>query len=566
MGERRLGVEAVHRRMGDRIIEEYTLLNVLPRDIADAHLSGVLHIDHLGCWVLKPSELMHDLRFFLRHGLKLGWASLVGTSYPPPKSLEEALLLASNLFRVASTEIANGQLIDFFNVFLAPFVRGLPAKRIRKALRLFILDLSQSVCGGGLPVQVSIGLELIMPSFLADEEAVGPGGEIVGCYGDFVEESLLLASALLEAVSEDEEHKPVFNPNIIVKLRPETVKRREWDRLIFQCHELAAEKGLPYFVNACSKAQTYASYSSNACRVSNDWRDDWELDTLRTGCIDSVALNLPRVSYDADGDEAKFFQLLDERVEMALRALQIKHYMIRQRVKEGLLPFLTQRANGEPYFRLENASHLINVVGLNESVQSLLGKDLHEDGQALSFGQKVMKHLLQIIQEHAKRSGSRTYLSMTPNPEAARRLARLDVERHGWSKVRFQGSRKQPLYTDMMAVPLQAEIPWRERLEIEGAFHRLSPGGHLALLPLPDREKRPEELLSTTKQVLKAGKVGFYAYTRDLSYCTHCRKTFYGILHKCPNCESVKGLVRFRRISSRYMPISDESHVITSFT
>jgi hypothetical protein len=40
-----LGVEAVHGAAGDKVIEEYTLLNVLPRDIADAHLSGSLHLN-----------------------------------------------------------------------------------------------------------------------------------------------------------------------------------------------------------------------------------------------------------------------------------------------------------------------------------------------------------------------------------------------------------------------------------------------------------------------------------------------------------------------------------------
>ena len=59
------------QRAGQSVLGEYTLLNIFPRDIADAHLSGAFHIDGLGTWILKPNEVNHDLRFFLQNGLKL---------------------------------------------------------------------------------------------------------------------------------------------------------------------------------------------------------------------------------------------------------------------------------------------------------------------------------------------------------------------------------------------------------------------------------------------------------------------------------------------------------------
>ena len=58
-------------RAGESVLGEYTLLNIFPRDIADAHLSGAIHIDSLGTWILKPNEVSHDLRFFFQNGVKL---------------------------------------------------------------------------------------------------------------------------------------------------------------------------------------------------------------------------------------------------------------------------------------------------------------------------------------------------------------------------------------------------------------------------------------------------------------------------------------------------------------
>ncbi|MGQ9460082.1 MAG: anaerobic ribonucleoside-triphosphate reductase [Candidatus Bathyarchaeaceae archaeon] len=556
MGTKSLGVEVIHKAAGDAVIEEYTLLNVLPRDIADAHLSGSLHINNLGCWILKPNEFMHDLRFFLQHGLSLGRIDSTGASYLPPKSLESALLTASNILKIAATEISREQTLDFFNIFLAPFAHGLPEDKIKEALRLFVFDLNQSLSNEGLPVEASLGLEFIVPDFLKEKEAIGPNGRKMGLYGDFVEESRLIAYLLLEVMFEDDKHKPIFNPSLIIKIRPEVLKNSECEPLLIKSHLLAAEKGLPYFANLCQKKQDQVSYTATGCRFAADWKEDWELDTLQTGNIDNVIINLPRLSYEAEGRETRFFELLDEQLEMALRALEIKYRTIKQRARDQLLPFLAQEADGDRYFRLENASRLVSFVGLNETMESFLGKALHQDDKTLSFAEKIVKHLSQNIQRYTKKPETRAALAMIPNTDAAKRLAELDLEKYGWAKVRARGTREQPFYTDLAALPLETDISWKERLSIEERFHKLTPGGHLAIIQLADSEQDPNELLSATKEIVGAYAVGLYAFNRHLAYCASCQKTFYGILSRCPSCGSVNMLYCFSRVSAKQLPSS----------
>jgi len=560
IGTQSLGVEAVHGAAGDAVMEEYTLLNVLPRDIADAHLSGALHINNLGSWILKPNEFVHDLRFFFRQGLNPGRPSFTGPSYLPPKSFESALLTASNLLKLAATEISGEQALDFFNVFLAPFAKGLTAERVREGLQFFISNLNQFLSDKGLPIEASLGIELVVPEFLEKRNAIGPGGKDVGYYADFTEETRLIASLLLEVMFEDDRHKPVFNPSLIIKLRREALRSKECEDLLLQSHRLAAQTGLPYFANLYPKEQRQASYTATGCRFAADWKGDWELDTLQTGSLDSVIINLPRVSYDAEGDQARFFRLLDEQLEMTLRALEIKHRTIKRRAREGLLPFLTQEADGDRYFRLENSTRLVSFVGLNEAVRSLSGKAVHEDEKALSLAEEIVKSLFNDVSRDAKKPETRAVLSMVPNANAAKRLAELDVEKYGWARVQVQGGKEQPFYTDMVAVPLTADIPWKNRLSIEQRFHKLTPGSHLTLIQLADLEQNPDELLSTTRQITKAYHMGLYAYNRNLAYCTRCQKTFYGIVSKCPLCGSVNMLICFSRVpakhsaSSQWMP------------
>jgi anaerobic ribonucleoside-triphosphate reductase len=540
-------VESIHKAAADAVMEEYTLLNVLPRNIADAHLSGDLYLKNLGSWVLKPDQFMHDLRFFLRSGLSRGGNNVREPSYLPPKTIENALLTASNILRIAATEISGEQALDFFNIFLAPFTQGISEERIKEGLRLFVFNLNQPLQEGG-SVGASLGLEFLVPDFLKEHEAIGPEGKTVGCYGDFVEESRFLASLLLEVISEDDKHKPVFNPKLMMKLRPEVFKEKECASLLFKSHKLAAETGIPYFVNLCSKELRKASYTSTGLKLASDWRGDWELDTLQTGSVDSVIINLPRVIYETGGKESNFFRLLDEQLEMALEALEIKYRTIKQRARERLLPFLTQKTDGDQYFRIENSVRLVSFVGLNEAIHAFLGRPLRQEGETLDFAEKITAYLYSDIEKYSRKPETRAALAMVPAVEAAKRLAILDAEKYGWAKVHAQGTREKPFYTDLVALPLDVNVSWKERLRVEERFHRLTTGGHLAILPLVDSEQDPEELVSFSREVTGAYEVGLYIFNRKISYCASCQKTFIGKLARCPSCGSVNMLQSFSRI------------------
>jgi anaerobic ribonucleoside-triphosphate reductase len=546
-GARAQGAEAIHEAAADAVMEEYTLLNVLPRDIADAHLSGGLHLKHLGTWVLKPDQFMHDLRFFLQKGLSRGGMNLQEPSYFPPKSLEAALITASNVLKIASIETSGEQTLDFFNVFLAPFSQNLSEERVREGLRLFISNLNHPLSNGG-SVGASLGIEFVVPDFLKETEAIGPEGKAVGCYQDFAEESRRLASLILEVMFADDRCKPVFNPRLIIKLRPEVLKDPECASLLFESHRLAAETGLPYFANLCSPEQATASYTSTGFRLASDWREDWELDTMQTGSVESVIINLPRVMYKAGGKENNFFRLLDDQLEMALRALEIKYRTIKQREREQMLPFLMQKTDGDQYFRIENAVRLVSFVGLNETIQAFFDKPLKLDGETLDFAKKTVSYLSSEIGRYSKKPETRAALALVPAPDAAKRLAELDAERYGWAKVRAQGSREKPFYTDLVALPLSLDVSWKDRMRVEERFHSLTPGGHLAVIPLADEPQNPDELLAVTREVAGNYGVGLYVFNRNLAYCAGCQQVFYGKLEKCPFCGSVNMLQSFSRI------------------
>jgi len=232
----------------------------------------------------------------------------------------------------------------------------------------------------------------------------------------------------------------------------------------------------------------------------------------------------------------------------ALEALEIKYRIIKQRTKENLLPFLTQKTDGDQYFRIENAVRLVSFVGLNEAVHAFFGKPLKQEGETLEFAKKIVSHIQGAVSKYSKRPETRAALAMIPAPDAAKRLAALDAERYGWAKVRAQGTRENPFYTDQVAMPLTQTLAWKDRLRVEGQFHSLTPGGHLAVIPLDDEELEPESLLSITKDVAGNSEIGCYFFNRKITYCSSCQKVFYGKLTRCPDCGSVSMLQPFSHI------------------
>ena len=546
MSGKSVDVEEIRTAAGSRVIEEYTLLDILPRDVADAHLSGSLHLNNLGNWVLKISALMHDLRFFFQHGLAFRNAGHYMVPLRPPKTFKSALATVTNALRLASAELSCEQGVDFLNFFMAPYIRGLPKEEVRDELRLFLASLNLTV-----PTGVSLGLETVLPSFLSESKALGPDREDLGRYADYVDESRLLASLLLECMDERRGSKPIFNPSVVVKIRPRSLKDEEAEALLWKAHELAVD-GLPYFANLTFRRQRHASYAATGLRFADDWRDDWELDTVRAGCVDHVALNLPRASYEAGKEREKFFENLYDISEKGLRALEIKYHTMRRRAQEGLLPFLLQRGEQDPYLRLENSSCLLSFVGLNETVRSMTGTAVHESEEALNFAEEVVSYLSRLVKGYAKRRKIRYALALTPERNAARRLAELDIERYGLAEVQVQGRREEPCYTNMSVVPYGTEMPLEDCLRVESRFQALTSGGHLVNIPLGEPENKAEDLFSTTKRIVKDHKIGLYAYDRSLTYCSNCQKTFAGEQVKCPACSSVNAITKFRREPARY--------------
>ncbi|MGA2309773.1 MAG: anaerobic ribonucleoside-triphosphate reductase [Candidatus Bathyarchaeia archaeon] len=523
---------------GQTVFKEYTLLNTLPRDIADAHLSGTLHINNLSTWILKPTETIHDTRFFLQNGLNLETINPTQPNQPPPKNLETALTTIFNALLHAAKETETTQTLEYLNTFLAPYTKNTEPTRTKEALHQFITNLSQHT-------DTAINLELTTPKHLADKPATGPNGEQAGKYADYAEEAQQLASLLLEAFAEESLQKPLANPKLTVKIRPETLKDETARAILLKAHALAAHNGTPYFANLTEKNHEQTVHSPSGFKIDAEPNGDWEIDTLRTGCLGTVTVNVPRVAYETEKDPAKFLETLKERLEMANRALDIKHQALRQHAK-NLLPFLTQENNGDQYFRLEKTIHTINLAGLTEAAEAFTDKSINDE-KTQTFAEETAQNITSFINKIGKKRGKHVYPATMPNPEASTRLAQIDIERYGIAKVHFTGTRDKPHYSTTDKLTLQnGNLPKKPQTP-QHKTRQTQTGGNLTIIELDETTHEPEQLLSITKQLIENNNPEFFTYNRKTTYCTNCKKTWPGQTSKCPKCNAVSTLTYFDR-------------------
>ncbi len=555
--------ETIHKLMADQVFKEYALLKVLPLHLADAHMWGEIHIHDLDYFATRPYCAQHDLRWFFKNGLKVDGTGDNTSVAGPAKNAEVAILHAAKALAAAQTNFAGGQGLDFFNVWLAPYMRGLKYPQIKQMAQMYIYEMSQMyVARGGQTVFSDIDIEYGCPSIVADVPAVLPGGKMKErvTYGDFDKEARLFGKALTEVYLEgDYVGKPFFFPKPNYKLRKEDMKKEGYDDFMLLVHETVAKYGTPYFLNL------HAGYLpdnvfAQCCRLvlqpDHDDFQDLMNGTMRTGSLQVVTINLPRIAYESNGDDAKFYEILDDRLRLAKEAIMVKRDVIKRRLEEGLLPFLTQDVNGEPYYRIDRVVHSIGYVGVNEMVQAFTGKEMHEDADSWKFGLEVIKYMSDTAARWSEETGLRWVLTQTPAESTAYRFAKLDYGRFA-DKATVRGDRESGsiYYTNSSHVRVDAKVGLMKRLQVEGAFHPLNSGGMMAHVWVGESHPDPAVLWDLTKKIAKNTLTGYWAYTKDMTHCNNCGKVIGGLHDNCPSCSS-SNVEQYSRITGYYQRVS----------
>jgi ribonucleoside-triphosphate reductase len=530
-GRKHLDSAWVQQSAGAAVTEEYVLLNSLPRPLVDAHFTGQIHLEDAESWILKPSIFFHDPRPFLRKGLPRS---------TPPVSFETALGALLRLARITEGQAASEQVFDHINVLLAPFIQGVPTQRVQEAIRLFLSQLNWDGFSNSLPFRTTIGLDRTIPRSLEKSDAIAANGKKEGVYGDYADEAEELFRTVIDASMEIARNNLLVNPSVTVNLNRERLS--EPDSLLSMTYDSSLKYSIPNYRIHDSEQTITVSSDGNAMVTDGT--------NIASGAmVGTVQVNLPRISYEATGKDERFLQGVQNAVDEAVKALEIRGQAIRERMREGLLPLLSWETDGSAYYGSQPMAE-IGLLGLNEAVTHHTKKDV-DAKDYLAFLRKTIEAAKRAILE-SDGPKLRIRVGLSPSPEASSRFASIDAEKYGFSTIVYQGSKRHPYYTDVPLIPLTQKIPLSSRAFLEGEAQKLLDGG--TILPLLMGEKTETVGLARASQMLADSGVKHFTFSNMLSRCQFCYQVDNGVHAKCANCGSDK-LTVVAKYAGRLSPL-----------
>ncbi|MFC2174452.1 anaerobic ribonucleoside-triphosphate reductase [archaeon] len=421
--------ESLHKRFGDAIAGEYALVSLLNEDVAKAHLTGEIHIHDLPYFATRPVSLQNDLRWFLKNGLMTDGLGINTSVAGPARHAEVAISHAIRVMISGETHLSGGQSFDFFNTVLAPYTINLKDKEVTQLVQTFLYELNQicSVRGGNL-AQSTLNFELETPPFLKKEKAIMPKG-VTGqdTYHDYERESVRVLNLFLNAMSGGDYNSKLFpTPKVVIKVRDGAIPVST-EKMLAKF----TEKNDVTILNLRDREANLGMVSPN--HVIPPRQGKW-FSTLRTGVLQEVSINLPRIALSSK-DDAEFFSKLDRALDLSRQVAQAKRKLIEKRLhKDKILPFLTQVFGEEEYYSLDSAPSIVNLIGLDNSVHDYTGEEINKDAGALKFAERVLGYA-QAKLDGFNAEGSYMLFGCLDAKKAGERFSKMNEKRFGVKEV-----------------------------------------------------------------------------------------------------------------------------------
>jgi len=507
-------------KSGSAVISEYMLIKELPREISDAHISGLINLNNLSYWGMMPENIHYNSSWIL--GYELSFENL--ENFMPKikicENLDEVLERIIKIIYIMRSYISVGQVIDDINIILAKFVKNMKYEEILKKIEHALVYLNQMPDFMGKPQPLAIGLRIDKK---LEEE--------------FFEEKRLLFRAFIDVLLNGEDgRRPLLSPLPIIKLDSYVFNNAEFENEINKVCELILKWGLPFIVNLDWGNNDIASYCWDFTRV-----EKVEPMRFNNNVVGTVLINLPRIALEAKGNDEKFFLKLNESVELSVKALEKAREGIVEKSKKRSLPF----SDSSSEF-LGN----IGLVGLYEALKIHRGEYINESKNALDFSKKVLDEIIEILKE-------KKYIRITEVSveDAGRRFLISDSIRYGFKTIESKIGKKIERYTCNAIIPYEEErVSLNRRIDIESIFHKKMLGGHYFKINIEEPALSMNELCEYLNTLISEKKLAAFTFTRDFTYCRHCALFMHGKRERCDTCgRSISNLMYYSKRLNVYV-------------
>ena len=538
------------------VSKDLTKRILLPEKISKAHEDGILHF-HDADYFVQPifNCCLINIGDMLDNGTVMN-AKMIES----PKSFQVACTVVTQIIAAVACSQYGGQSVDTRH--LGKYLRKSRVK-FEKHYRETCPDLTDAAIGklveDRVQDELKSGVQTIQYQIntLMTTNGQSPFVTLflhLDENDEYLEENAMIVMEILRQRYEGIKNEkgvyvtPAFPKLVYVLDEFNCLKGGKYDYITKFAVKCSSKRLYPDYISAKKMREIYEGnvFAPLGCRsFLSPWKDEngqYKFEGRFNQGV--VSINLPQIGIVAKGDEKKFWQLFDERLDLCYEALMCRHRALKG-TKSDVSPIhwqygaIARLEKGEPIDKLLMGGYStlsLGYIGLYELTKLMKGvTHTKEEGQ--DFAVRVMQHMRDKTDAWKKATGLGFALYGTPAESLCYRFARIDKEKFGTiPDVTDKG-----YYTNSYHVDVREDIDAFSKFTFESQFQPISSGGCISYVEIPNMQNNLEAMEEVVKYIYD--NIQYAEFNTKSDYCHACGYDGEIIINddnewECPNCHN----------------------------
>ncbi|MGM9536649.1 MAG: anaerobic ribonucleoside-triphosphate reductase, partial [Intestinibacter sp.] len=474
---------------------------LIPAHIVQAHDEGAIHYHDMD-YAIQPIHncMLINLEDMLNNGTVIN-NKLVES----PKSFATACTVTTQIIAQIASGQYGGNSITIKHI--APFLRVSYNKYLNKYMEKYSEEMAHELAEDRMLEELKSGIQTIryQLSTLHTSNGQSPFSTIyleIEEGGEYEREEALICEEMIRQRLEGmknykgQEIGEEFPKLVYLLDEHNCLEGGKYDYITRLAAKCNTKRLVPDYQSAKIMRKNYdgETFPPMGCRSHlSNWKDEngnykW-YGRFNQGV---VSLNLVQVALTANKDMDKFWEILDERLELCREALMVRHNLLLGTPSDispihwqhGGIARLKKGEKIDPLLKDGYSTLSLGYVGVYEMTQAMLGVS-HTTPEGEKFALEVMNHLKDTCDKWKEETGLGFGLYGTPGESLTSRFCRLDKQKFG----EIKNVTDRMYYTNSYHVHVAEEIDAFEKLKFESQFHDISLGGCISYVEVPDMSK-----------------------------------------------------------------------------
>ena len=536
---------------------------LIPTDIVQAHDSGAIHFHDMD-YIIQPmfNCCLVNLEDMLTNGTVIN-----GKRIDTPKSFQVACTVTTQIIAQVASGQYGGQSINGIDRILAPYVRKSYDKYLELTLQEQVevygmtpdVTKAEEIAWNRTKKEVKDGIQTIQYQIntLMTTNGQAPFVTLFMHFdptSELAKEAALIDEEILKQRIQGIKNEadvyitPAF-PKLIYVLDEHNVHpTSEYYYLTELAAQCTAKRMYPDYISAKKMKEIYEGnvFAPMGCRsFLSPWKND-KGEYVFNGRFNMgvVSLNLPQIGILAQGKEDVFFEILEKRLELAEKALLFRYDLLKDVTSDvspihwqyGAIARLPKGAPIHPLLEGGYATISLGYIGLYEATKLIVG-DSNTSDTGHEFAKKVMEHLHNATETWRSKHNIGFALYGTPAESLTNRFSSIDRARFG----EIPDITDKGYYTNSYHVNVREEINVFDKFAFESEFQKLSTGGCISYVEIPNMNNNIPALLTMMQYIYDT--ISYAEFNTKSDYCHECGFDGEIIVNdqvqwECPRCHN----------------------------